>query len=86
MQTRPGRVCVTLPRLLRERLVATLQQRGWVDAAGQPERGAEVDVVTEWLNDYARLQGWDRVEGGAVTTERAGAAPADGDDDFGFVE
>lgn len=93
-ERREGRVSVTLPRLLRERLRATLEQRSWIDAHGKPERGAEGEVVGEWLAEYVRLKGWDQV--GATNdpapAERSGptvqqpTAEQQEDDDFGFTE
>lgn len=81
---REGRVFVTLPRLLRERLRATLAARVWIDARGQPQRGAEGEVVTEWLMDYARLRGW---TGEAEALPPAPDAPPTGEEeDFGFSE
>lgn len=87
---REGRVTVTLPRLLREQLRATLEQRGWLDAQGRPQRGAAGEVVVEWLLDYARLKGWGQVS--APPAERPAAPPqhahteAPDEDDFNFKD
>jgi hypothetical protein len=97
---REGRVFVTLPRLLRERLRATLEARGWLTPEGQPQRGAETEIVTEWLMDYARLRGWGdatappREAPGGFTPPTGPARPSPAsfdadapdapDDDFGF--
>lgn len=96
---REGRLFITLPRLIRERLRVTIEARGWIDADGQPARGAEVDLINEWLMEYALIKGWTGEAPAAAPaaatstppmlaspTSRSSAplTPATDDDDFGF--